>query len=456
MMAEIDRQMGSRSGTTGRTILVVDDSDDLCELYQTLLVHEGYEVTTASSAEEALQIVRTWRPCLVITDIFMPGIGGLELITRLRSDLAPPIPPIIAFSGVSEAKDEALKRGAARFETKPIGPEELLRIVEHAFVPERVWARPPNAVSERRVATRAIGEATLYKFIIETPDFFDKLGLTTRILARFFGQFSVLVFLLREGTLRLASSSDPHFPLDADATDILPLVNDVVESEGKLVITGSIPQFFLRKEALGDLRFLVAVPYSLDRAVVGALCLVDQIQHNFSTAAIGILEYMTSRGAAIVRGYAKAFDDSGLLDPGAFGAVLQASVVMALDAGYALGFTMLEVTEVPREWSLSELMSNLPAPSMTIGMLDQHHVAAFAVAESIGLVKERLACARSLLESRLVVNHTVELTYEDPVPRYELDVFVEHCGELLARAYAETRSFLAIDARRRELSAEGL
>src|SRR5215468_4984574 len=118
--------MSSQSGTNGRTILVVDDSDELRELYQTLLRHEGYEVTTASSAEEALEIVRKWRPSLVITDIFMPGVGGLELITRLRSDLAPPIPPIIAFSGLSEAKDEALKRGAARFEIKPVGPEELV------------------------------------------------------------------------------------------------------------------------------------------------------------------------------------------------------------------------------------------------------------------------------------------------------------------------------------------
>src|SRR5215510_12838192 len=359
MMA--DRQMVSQSGTAGRTILVVDDSDDLRELYETFLRYKGFEVKTASSAEEALKIVHAWRPSLVITDLFMPGIGGLELITRLRSDFAPPIPPIIVFSGVSDAKDEALKRGAARFEIKPVGPEELLRIVEHTLVPERVWVRPPNAVSERRVATRAIGEATLSKFIIETPDFFDKIGVITRILARFFGQFSVLIFLLREGKLRLAASSNPHFPLDADATEILPLINDVVESEGKLVITGGVSPSFLQEQALGDLRFVVAVPYLLDRTVVGALCLVDRMQHDFSTAAIGILEYMTNRGAAVLRGYAKGFDDSGLLDPGAFGAVLHASVISALDAGHALGFTMLEVTEVPRDWSLSELTTNLPA-----------------------------------------------------------------------------------------------
>jgi hypothetical protein len=83
-------------------------------------------------------------------------------------------------------------------------------------------------------------------------------------------------------------------------------------------------------------------------------------------------------------------------------------------------------------------------------MLDQQHVTAFAVAESIGLVKERLAVARRLLESGLTVNHTVELTYEDPVPRFDLDVFVARSRDLLARAYAETRIFLAMDARRRE------
>ena len=52
-MAKIDRQVGSQFGTSGRTILVVDDSDDLRELYATLLNYEGYEVKTASSAEEA-------------------------------------------------------------------------------------------------------------------------------------------------------------------------------------------------------------------------------------------------------------------------------------------------------------------------------------------------------------------------------------------------------------------
>src|SRR5262249_56531025 len=96
--------------------------------------------------------------------------------------------------------------------------------------------------------------------------------------------------------------------------------DDVVESEGKRGITGGVWPSFRQERALGDPRLLVPVPFSLERAVVGALCRVDRMQHDFSTATIGILEYMTSRGAAVVRGYAKAFDDSGLFDPGAFGA----------------------------------------------------------------------------------------------------------------------------------------
>ena len=107
------------------------------------------------------------------------------------------------------------------------------------------------------------------------------------------------------------------------------------------------------------------------------------------------------------------------------------------------------LVEFANDRSLSELMTNLPAPSMMIGTLDQQHVAAFAVAESIGLVKERLGLTRRLLDSRLTVNHTVELTYEDPVPRFELDVFVARGRELLARAYTQSLSFLAIDAQRR-------
>jgi CheY-like chemotaxis protein len=449
-VAEIDRQSDSQGGTRGRKILLVDDSDDLRELMESILTIEGYDVKTAPLAETALEIARAWRPDLVITDLFMPGIGGLELITRLRSDLAP-VPPIVAISGVPESKDEALKRGAVRFETKPVSPEELLHIVEDALASEPApRLRSPTAVSERRAATRAIGEAMLSRHLTEDPGFFAKIGTQMQVAARFFGQFSVLVFFLREGKLKLVASSDPTFPLDADATEILPIVNDVVETEAKIVVTAGISQWLAQQPGSGNIRFLAAVPYVLDRVVVGVLCLVDRVPHDFSSAAIGILEYMTRRSAAVMRGGPKFVDASGLLEPAAFGAFLHGSVILAQEAGHAFGFMMCEVAEVPRDGSPPELLKNLPAPSLMIGILNRHHLVAFAFAESVELVRERLALTRRLIESRLTVRHTVELTYEDPVPIMELDAFVVRSRQLLARAGAEMRGFLAVDARRRE------
>ena len=195
--------------------------------------------------------------------------------------------------------------------------------------------------------------------------------------------------------------------------------------------------------------FLVAVPLLVDRSVVGALCLVDEVAHDYGSAALGVLEYLARRGAAVIRGGPSTMDDSGLLERGAFAAVLQGSVQFAAEAGRALGFAIFEVAEVPRDGSLTPLFVNLPAPRLMIGVLDRHHLAAFAVAESVELVKERLILTRSEIESRLAVERIAELTYDDPIPRLELDGFVARGRELLMRAAAEQRAFLAVDARRR-------
>lgn len=235
-MIEPNSPSDSRDGAHGRKILIVDDADELRKLYELALKNEGYEVKTAALAEGALEILHTWRPDLVLTDLFMPGMGGFELITRLRSDLAPPVPPIIVISGFPDAAAEALKRGALRFETKPVSLGELVHIVEDVFAAERTpRLRPPDLVRERRDATRAIGEATLTRYLTEDPDVFVRIGAVAKALARFFGHSSMLVFVLREGKLKLMASSNLTRPLEAEATEILPLVNDVVETAGSLV-----------------------------------------------------------------------------------------------------------------------------------------------------------------------------------------------------------------------------
>lgn len=435
---------------SGGRILLVDDADDLRDLYQTALTHEGYDVRAASQAEEALDIVRTWRPDLVITDLFMPGIGGLELITRLRSDFTPPCPPIVAVSGFTDAKAEALRRGASRFETKPLSYEELLQVVDDAFAHEREpRVRPQSLLGERRAATRAIGEATLSRHLTEDPDFFDRMSHMPQVASRFFNGISLVLFFLRAGKLRVMATSNPAFPLDADAADILPIVNDVVEGAGNLVVTDGASRWLEQYQGSRDIRFLVAVPFLVDRAVVGALCLVDRTPHHFSGAAVGILEHLARRGSAVLKGGPRVVDDSGLLDHDAFSAMLRGSVMVAQEAGHTLGYAIFEVAQVPGDGSLTQVLRNLSAPSLMVGVLGRHHLAAFATADSIELVKERLELARRQIESCITVTHLAELTYDDPVPRMEPDGFAARGRELLARGVAEGRRFLAIDAHRR-------
>ena len=68
------------------------------------------------------------RPDLILLDLIMPGMDGLEFLTLLRSDLAPPIPPAILCSGFELTEEEALRRGALMFVRKPVAPAETLRV----------------------------------------------------------------------------------------------------------------------------------------------------------------------------------------------------------------------------------------------------------------------------------------------------------------------------------------
>src|SRR5712692_8298896 len=106
-------------------ILVVDDEPQLTRVLRRSLASKGYDVRIAGDGEFALQTFRDWPPALVITDLAMPNMNGLELCRRLRAVSDVPI-IVLSVRGEERTKVEALDAGADDYVTKPFGMDELL------------------------------------------------------------------------------------------------------------------------------------------------------------------------------------------------------------------------------------------------------------------------------------------------------------------------------------------
>lgn len=122
----------SETRNRGNTVLVVDDDPYVLEYVSVLLTEYGYSVIVSGNAEEAMAELRGSMVDIVLTDIRMPVISGLELLTRIH-DLAPEIPVILmtAYAELDVAVD-AVKKGAFDFVTKPFRPEYLIHSIEKA------------------------------------------------------------------------------------------------------------------------------------------------------------------------------------------------------------------------------------------------------------------------------------------------------------------------------------
>src|SRR5438046_8171096 len=106
-------------------ILVVDDEPQLTRVLRRSLMAKGYDVRIAGDGEFALQTFHDWPPELVITDLAMPNMSGLELCRRLRAISDVPI-IVLSVRGEETTKVEALDAGADDYVTKPFGMDELL------------------------------------------------------------------------------------------------------------------------------------------------------------------------------------------------------------------------------------------------------------------------------------------------------------------------------------------
>jgi two-component system alkaline phosphatase synthesis response regulator PhoP len=110
------------------TILVVDDEEDILKLVELNLAHEGYRVLTCTTGEQALEIARAELPQLIILDLMLPGVDGLEVCRRLKSSPKTASIPIVMLTAKTEDADivAGLELGAADYVTKPFSGKVLV------------------------------------------------------------------------------------------------------------------------------------------------------------------------------------------------------------------------------------------------------------------------------------------------------------------------------------------
>lgn len=113
-------------------VLVVDDEEDILNLVKTILVGNGYEVFTAKSGEEALTSAVRHQPDIIILDIVMPGISGLEVCRLLKNRKDLEQTPIVVLSALDREIDKKYieEAGADEYINKPFDISELLKVVD--------------------------------------------------------------------------------------------------------------------------------------------------------------------------------------------------------------------------------------------------------------------------------------------------------------------------------------
>jgi DNA-binding response OmpR family regulator len=163
-------------------ILVVDDDRDVAQSIELALRRRGFRVMLAHSGVDALKTLRRYRPDLVILDVLMPGMSGLEVCRRLRADTSTSSLPIIFLTARGQERDriEGLRAGADDYLSKPFNLEELIlrvKAVLRRFQRETVDEDVPELVAgDLRLNSRTFEVTTPQKDgILLTPTEFDLL-----------------------------------------------------------------------------------------------------------------------------------------------------------------------------------------------------------------------------------------------------------------------------------------
>ena len=312
---------------TPARILVVDDNPTNIKILQMRLGAEGYDIVTAADGEEALEAARRDPPDLILLDVMMPKVDGIEVCRRLRADPTFPFTPIILVTAMADSKDvvAGLEAGGDEYLTKPVDHAALaarvrsmLRIkalhdkAEGLAAEVRQW----NASLERRVAEQLaelerVGR--LRRFF--SPQLAEAiLGGGAEDPLRSHRRDITVVFCDLRGFTAFAETSEPE--------EVMGVLREYHAAAGEIILAheGTLERF------TGDGMMIffndpVPVPNPAERAVRMALAIRDRVGAMCEGwAARG---YELGVGIGIAQGYATlgAIGFEGRWDYGAIGTV---------------------------------------------------------------------------------------------------------------------------------------
>jgi CheY-like chemotaxis protein len=304
-------------------VLVVDDSDDLQDSYELVLTAEGYDVAKASDGAAALQLVEELHPDVVLLDMMMPDVDGLEFLQRMPQECSRPHPSVVANSGYESYREEALRRGAHAFLSKPAELDVLRAAIAsalaHAPLAAEVVAHNQDDVAAARArSARETGELVAHL----APDAFEKIKGRLRALAswlpRYYGFGAVFINIVRDQDLCIEAACSP-WPLWHEGELISrerSYCGDVIDAGSTAVLTDPlhhpVQHFSAHQAAVAGVRFYAGVPLTTSSGVVvGTLCMLDVEPHPVHAEDMRLLETL---GLRVARGLEQMANGAGAED----------------------------------------------------------------------------------------------------------------------------------------------
>jgi CheY-like chemotaxis protein len=337
-------------------ILVVDDSPEVREYLEVMLQAVGYTAIAAPDGRAALDLVRSQRPDLIITDVSMPGMSGFELLEHLRSDFAPPLPPVIVVSGFAISADEAVRRGAFSFIPKPFDSHDLLAVVEYALhgqaPDERTLAHEQQYASDARARAAAAAHRLLGDVDLQAAELVGRLTRLVDRIASYFDLGFAVIALVQGGELQVAAVS-----AGGDIAVGTRFSGDALYSSGVLASGASLVlpdtqaySFSDRRAAQLGLRFFVAVPLWFESVAIGALTLGDRVPRRFEAEHLVSLESLGRGASQNLRDWigqptsgTRATESGGLFSAATFVELLTCELALLNRQGGAIDLVLIDV-----------------------------------------------------------------------------------------------------------------